>query len=138
MGKWTDEALRMIPYIRKGAQSLEDAEALEIKTVYPKWDSSETYAAGDKVLYYGVLYKCIMGHTAQKDWSPTKAPSLWTKVLIPDPTIVPEWEQPDSTNGYMKGDRVSHKGKTYESLVDNNVWEPGAVGTETLWAEVET
>ncbi len=27
-------------------------------------------------------------------------------------------------------------GKVWESLVANNVWEPGAVGTETVWREV--
>ena len=27
-------------------------------------------------------------------------------------------------------------GKTWESLIDNNTWEPGVVGTETLWSEV--
>jgi hypothetical protein len=31
---------------------------------------------------------------------------------------------------------VTHNGKTWESLIDNNVWEPGAVGTETLWKEI--
>ena len=46
------------------------------------------------------------------------------------------WVQPDSTNPYAKGDKVTHIGKTWESLVDNNVWEPGAVGTENLWKEV--
>ena len=30
----------------------------------------------------------------------------------------PEWEQPGSTNGYSKGDKVTHNGKTWESLVD--------------------
>ena len=48
----------------------------------------------------------------------------------------PEWEQPGSTNGYSKGDKVTHNGKTWESLVDNNVWEPGVIGTESLWKEV--
>ena len=32
--------------------------------------------------------------------------------------------------------RVKHNGKVWESLVANNVWEPGAVGTETVWREV--
>ena len=34
-------------------------------------------------------------------------------------------------------DKVMHNGKKWESLVDNNVWEPGATGTESLWKEVE-
>jgi hypothetical protein len=36
----------------------------------------------------------------------------------------------------MKNDKVRHNGLIYESLVDNNVWEPGTVGTESLWAVV--
>ena len=60
-----------------------------------------------------------------------------TILSVADPTgkVLP-WEQPNSTNPYKKGDRVTHKGKTWESLVDSNVWEPGAVGSESLWKEV--
>lgn len=29
-----------------------------------------------------------------------------------------------------------HNGKVWESLVANNVWEPGVTGTEALWKEV--
>ena len=36
----------------------------------------------------------------------------------------------------MKDDKVSHNGKIWISLIDNNVWEPGVVGTESLWKEV--
>ena len=45
--------------------------------------------------------------------------------------MIPEWEQPDSTNPYMKGDKVTHGGKTWVSDIDNNVWEPGVYG----WSE---
>ena len=38
---------------------------------------------------------------------------------------------------YMKGDKVTHGGKVWVSTVDNNVWEPGATGTESLWTEVK-
>jgi hypothetical protein len=52
------------------------------------------------------------------------------QVLIPDPETIPEWVQPGSTNPYMKGDKVTHNGSTWVSLVDNNVWEPGVYGWE--------
>jgi len=136
MGKWTDEAKRMLPFIQKGAQTLEDADALEIKTVYPEWNASGVYAEGVKVIYEDVLYKCIQAHTAQDAWNPADASSLWAKVLVPDPEVIPEWEWPDSTNPYMKGDKVTHNSKIWVSDIDNNVWEPGAAGTETLWLEV--
>ena len=128
MSKWTDEANRMIPYIRKGAQMLGDTDALEIKTVYPEWDPTASYEVENKALYDNVLYRCIQAHTAQETWTPVDADSLWTKVLIPNPELTPEWEQPESTNPYMTGDKVTHNGKTWVSAVDNNVWEPGVYG----------
>ena len=131
MDKYTTEALRMQPYIQKGAQSLEDADALAVKTVYPTWSETGSYKVDEKVLFLEVLYKCLQEHDAQIGWEPVSAPSLWAKVLIPDPGVVPEWEQPDSTNPYMKGDKVKHNGKTWVSDVDNNVWEPGVYG----WTE---
>ena len=119
------------------AQALPDALALEVKVIYPVWDGNGVkYAKDHKVRYKGVLYKCLTEHASQADWAPDTAPSLWAKVLIPDPEVIPEWEQPLSTKGYKKGDRVKHKDKTWESLVDNNVWEPGIVGTEGQWKEV--
>ena len=49
--------------------------------------------------------------------------SLFAKVLIPDKNVIPEWEQPESTNPYSKGDKVTHNGKTWRSTIDGNVWE---------------
>ena len=46
--------------------------------------------------------------------------------------VVTGWIQPNSTNPYMKGDKVTHNGKTWVSDVDNNVWEPSVYG----WSEV--
>ena len=116
--------------------SLTEAEAVAATCLYPKWNGNGvTYAKGQRVQYDGVLYTVLQAHTSQAGWTPTDAPSLFAKVLIPDPTAVPEWEQPESTNPYMKGDKVKHNGKVWVSLVDNNVWEPGAVGTSTLWQE---
>lgn len=76
--------------------------------------------------YEGILYKVLQDHTSQATWTPTDAPSLFAKVLIPDPDVIPDWEQPDSTNAYMTGDKVRFEGKVYESLIDNNVWSPAA------------
>ena len=104
--------------------------------LYPKWKTGIAVSAGDRLRHKGILYKCIQPHTTQETWIPPDSPSLWAKVLIPDPDIIPCWEQPDSTNAYAAGDKVTHKSKTWESLVDGNVWEPGAAGTENLWKEV--
>ena len=115
------------------AQSLTDAEAITATCLHPKWSGDGVqYTAGQRVQDDGVLYTVLQAHTSQPDWKPAAAPSLFAKVLIPDPTVIPEWEQPESTNPYAKGDKVKHNGKTWVSDIDGNVWEPGVYG----WTEV--
>jgi len=123
--------------IEDNASGMSDYMALQYVELFGTWAGDNVaYKAGDRIRYNGVLYKVLQDHISQGDWLPDSTSSLYAKVLIPDPTVVPEWEQPDSTNPYSKGDKVLHDGKTWESLVDNNVWEPGATGTESLWKEV--
>lgn len=117
---------------KQAMQITDDTEALEVKYLYPEWKSGKSYATGYRVNYKDVLYKVLQDHTSQDDWTPDVSPSLFAKILIPDASVIPEWEQPESTNPYSKGDKVTHNGKTWESLVDNNVWEPGVYG----WTEV--
>lgn len=125
-------ALKLRPYIEKASQSLDDADALDAVQLYPNWKSGVYYDVGVKVQYKGILYRVLLAHTSQTDWTPDVAHSAFAKVLIPDANVIPEWEQPDSTNPYMKGDKVTHNGKTWVSAVDNNVWEPEVYG----WEEV--
>lgn len=116
----------------KSSPSLSDEDALSAPMMFDYWKTDHDYEEGDRRRYDGVLYKCLQAHTSQDTWTPADAPSLWAVVLIPDPEVIPEWVQPDSTNPYMKGDKVTHNGKTWESAVDNNVWEPGVYG----WNEI--
>ena len=93
------------------------------------------YKAGKRIIYDGILYKVLQDHTSQEGWTPTDAPSLFAKVI--NETItgeIPDWEQPDSTNAYMKGNKVKFNGKIYESVIDNNVWSPTAYPSG--WKEV--
>lgn len=136
MGKFYEAAKIVRATMDKAGAMLTDEQALQVTTLYPLWDAAKTYAVGDRVRYAGNLYRCLQPHTAQETWNPADAPSLWAKVLTSETGEILPWVQPDSTNPYAKGDKVTHNGKTWESLVDNNVWEPGAVGTENLWKEV--
>ena len=113
--------------------TVDDQTALRMLEYYPAPDAA-SYAAGDRIQYNGKLYKCLQAHTAQADWNPIDAPSLWAEVLAGQGgTEIGEWVQPDSTNPYMRGDKVNYKGKTWISTIDNNVWEPGTV---EYWKEV--
>ena len=123
--------------IEDNAAPMSDYMALQYTELFGAWSGDGiAYKAGDRVRYNGTLYKVLQDHISQGDWRPDSTSSLYAKVLIPDSAVVPEWEQPDSTNSYGKGDKVLHGGKTWESLVDNNVWEPGVTGTESLWKEI--
>lgn len=119
-------AQKLRPLIEKAAISLNDEDALEAVNLFPNWEPSHIYEKDERVRFEGILYRCLQPHTSQDAWTPTAAPSLWAKVLIPDPDAIPEWEQPDSTNAYMKGDKVMFEGVAYESLIDNNIWSPAA------------
>lgn len=115
--------------------SISDDVALKIPDVFPTWSGDGIeYQKDTKLTYNGVLYKVLQDHTSQESWTPDAAPSLFAKVLVSEDGTPQEWQQPDSTNPYNKGDRVLFNGKTYESLIDGNVWSPSA--NPAGWKEV--
>lgn len=127
-----ERARQLRAVIESLAETLDDEPAAESIELFPIWATDTDYAVGDRRRYEGLLYKCLQAHTSQETWNPADAPSLWAKVLNPDPGEIPEWEQPESTNPYMMGDKVRHNEKIWISVIDNNVWEPGVYG----WDEV--
>lgn len=131
-----ERAIELRGLIEKASASLDDGTALNAIELFAKWEVDHVYETGDRVQYESKLYKCLQAHTSQADWTPDTAVSLWVEVA--DPSIeFPEWVQPTGAHdAYMTGDKVSHNEKHWVSEVDNNVWEPGTVGTETLWREV--
>ena len=130
MGRYLEAAKVLRAAMDAAAAALTDEQALTAAALYPAWSAQDTYDAGERVRFDGTLYKCLQPHAAQPDWTPTAAPSLWAKVLTSDTGEALPWEQPDSTNPYMQGDKVTHGGKTWVSTIDNNVWEPGVYGWE--------
>lgn len=126
------DAIRYRSMIETAAQTMPDETALESVPLFPRWESSRDYNAGDRVRYNGILYRCLIQHTSQIGWEPDVAPSLWAPVLIESPDVIPDWVQPDSTNPYSIGDRVTHNGKIWVSTIDGNTWEPGVYGWEEI------
>lgn len=114
------------------AQSLGDADAVRVVALYDEWSGDGVeYKQGDRRRFQGCLVKCLQDHTSQPDWAPNAAPSLWALILPGQDgsgVEVGVWQQPGSTNGYSEGDKVVHGGHLWQSDVDDNVWEPGAVG----------
>ena len=128
-----DDQLRCLKMF---AETLSDEQALLVPLVYDEFEVGIDYKVGNRVLYNDILYKVITEHTSQETWTPDIAPSLFAKIIneTQDGSI-PEWIQPDSTNAYMTGDKVIFEGKTYESLIDNNIWTPTAYPQG--WQEIE-
>lgn len=64
--------------------------------------------------------------------------------VVPEPEPMPQEEYPawEPYNGippvkWQTGSKCTHSGKKWESMVDNNVWEPGAFGVgPEIWKEV--
>lgn len=120
-------ARKLRPFIEKAALSLSDEDALEAIDLFPMWSGNGVeYKVDDRVRYEQILYKVLIAHTSQEGWTPISAPSLFAKILIPSPDVIPDWEQPGSTNPYMRGDKVRFEDHVYESTIDNNIWSPSA------------
>ena len=118
--------IKSLKTMREGAT---DEQALDAPNVYAEWKTDTEYAVDDRVLYADILYKCLTAHTSQDTWTPDYSPSLWARVHLD----IQPWVQPTgATDAYMIGDKVTHLGKTWVSIIDNNIWEPSVYG----WDEV--
>ena len=117
--------------IRANAKDMDDEDAQNMSMLFPDWQVGGNYEQGDILRYNGELYRVSQTVTgAQADHTPDKAVSLYKQIGEPSGGLFP-WSQPQGAHdAYKKGDKVSHKGKTWVSTVDNNVWEPGVYGWE--------
>ena len=122
-------ARKLREFIIEASKDLDDEKASEIPFAFPKWKAGVSYAVGDRVRYGEYLYKVVQAHGSMEEWNPEVSPSLFARILPGQDGSdeeIGDWEQPDSTNPYMKGDKVRFEGHVYESLIDNNIWSPSA------------
>lgn len=134
-----ERALELRRIIELAIVSLDDTTALIAPELFPYWAINTNYNIGDRCRDRSTkkLYKCVQAHTSQSDWNPAATPALWVQVAEPGDEW-PEWIQPTGAHdAYMKDDKVNHNEQHWISLIDNNVWEPGGVGTEALWSKQE-
>lgn len=50
--------------------TVDDATAYRMKEFYPAYEVGKTYAAGDKFIHGGDLYRVLQAHTSQENWTP--------------------------------------------------------------------
>lgn len=128
--------LQMAEQFRKAVQmfirSLTDEEAMEVATVYPKYEVGKSYETDDIFAYgeNGVgdpqLYRVVQDHTSQADWIPSETASLYVAIGLTDEGY-PIFSQPTGSHDcYNTGDIVEFEGTLYISLIDGNIWSPTA------------
>ena len=135
MGQYSDKARELRPIIEQAVSTgdLTPEQKEQATDLFPAWDGNgHAYKVNDYAQYDGLLYICVQDHTSQPDWTPSAAPSLWSRASDPGEEW-PEWIQPTGGHdAYKAGAKVSHNGKHWISNVDGNVWEP-----PTQWTEAE-
>ena len=130
----------LIDYMVAGRGTVSDEAALEVLTIYPKWEDNigKTITNDDitrglnRYQHNGELYKVVQPTVFQTQYEPGAegTSSIFVKISLEE---WPEWIQPTGAHdAYAKGDKVTHSSKKWTSDVDANVWEPGVYG----WTEV--
>ena len=125
LGIKSSEASEMREALNGVLSSISDEQAEEMSILFPSWKIDTNYSVDERIRYNGKMYKVLQAHKSQADWTPDVAVSLFATLLVSvEPDKIEEWVQPDSTNAYMTGDKVSYDGYIYESLIDDNIWSP--------------
>lgn len=125
------EAIILQDKLNTIAAALPDDIAVEFLDLYPVWMEGMALKANDRIQHDGGLYRVQQAHTAEHPPSVSTA-ALYTR--IQSPGAVQAWGTGQS---YAKDVQVTHGGKTWISMVPNNVWEPGAAGVfDSIWKEV--
>lgn len=122
--------------------TLPEAQALEIASVYPAWETNHAYSAGD-IISYGTnpvgdpqLYKVVQAHTSQADWLPSGTPALYDAFGLDDDGYA-IWAQPSGAHdAYNVGDIINYNGTLYKSTINGNVWSPDVYAAG--WEKVDS
>ena len=131
-----DERLKSAEQFRKAmqkyAQTLTDEDAMEIATVFPKYEVGRLYKAnemftfGENNVGDPQLFRVVQDHTSQADWIPSETPALYTPIGLTEEGY-PVWSQPTGAHdAYNTGDVVDYNGTLYVSLIDGNTYSPEA------------
>lgn len=115
------------------ANPVEIADTLRNAVAAPPFRVGVQVNAGEVYQHLRNLYEVVQSHTTQADWTPDVAYALWKRWYNPENEPEPYRQPQGAHDAYRLGQRVTHGGFTWESLVDANVWEPGSTGAEALW-----
>lgn len=134
-GTQTDAAIKLAEI---QAQTLEDADALQVPMLYSEWIAGETYKAKYIIRYKGELYR-LAQDTVSSDVYPPDAEgveSIYTHITVDEETGYETWQQPTGAHDAYPKDKIvkdPNDGKLYKSTFDGaNVWGPPST-TPDYW-----
>lgn len=130
----TEKAAKVMFRALAKTDVISQQDALANQQMFERWiDRIDTQVtSGEYLQYEDGLYRVQQTHTVLEIYPPSTATAaLYTRINHPD--VIPEWTQ----GSWDAGVKVRHNGKIWESMVPNNVWEPGSIGVgENIWKEV--
>ena len=126
--------------LRSRAPELDGTQVIAEEIKIPRFDSTKDYSSwivGSPVKYNSQIYKLLQPYNAANyEGTPSTLPALWSICHTTDPYKAKPFMAPNGTSGmYMIGECCTENGKTYKSLVDNNVYAPSAYLQN--WEEVD-
>jgi hypothetical protein len=111
---------------KNAPEALTDNAAVFVADMFPGLrNDGSLIAAGTRINYKGKLYKATVGIWDSEMYYPEQSPQLWEEVKYQNGIrTIPEVIT--TTSAFAKGELGYWKGAVYESLIDNNVWNPDA------------
>ena len=121
--------------IEKAVQSLDDKDASEAPTLFPRLKQDGSLVrAGTRICHNGEVKKAAVDLWDTADNGPDRATTLWETLDYKDgyrtiPSVI------TVTGAFAKGERGWWNGKLYESKVESNVYTPEQYADN--WTEVK-
>ncbi len=123
------------------AQSLSNEDAMEVATVFPKYEVGKAYKKG-VIFNFGEngvgdpqLYRVEQPHTSQADWIPSDNRALYTPIGLNE-SGYPIWSKPTGVHdAYNEGDIVDYNGTLKRSKINGNTYSPDEY--PDAWEDVE-
>lgn len=118
------KALKIRSMAMEVAVEMTDPEASTLPEMFPRLKQDGSLVShGTRINWNGTLKKAAVDLWDTEENNPDNAPTLWETIDYVDGyRVIPEVIT--VTTAFSKGERGMWKGAVYESLQDNNVWNP--------------
>ena len=124
MGKWLEAAKDVRRTMDAAGAMLTDQEASRVVALYPpmRFDG-ELIPAGTRIQWDGQIRRAAVDLWDRPENAPGAAPNLWSDIGYREGArVIPEVIT--AALAFAKGETGWWQGAVYESLLDDNVWNP--------------